>query len=624
MEPPQSSHRAFFSAAWTVVPSALALFGLHAYLNFNVGYVHSLRAATLGWVGLSALIMASWLLVVPARFRALAAAGLLGLNLALVVVDLCYFRVFRDIPSVRSLAFSGQGFDVWESVVEVLRLRDGLLLALVLAAVGATWWLGRRVAAEARWPRRLGAAALVTGVGAACLAGTLHVANAYGADRIGINKLWNRVEASVKVGVLACHLAELVTVTAVESARGIEPSERIALAAWLHDRRSHAGAAARPTVPAGTNVLRIQVEALQGFTSGLKVAGIPVTPNLNALVRDARYYPNAYAQIGGGGTSDAEFMAATSLYPVRQGAAFVRYGHQRFPTALPAMLQARGYQTFAMHAFPNPGFWNRSVAYPSLGYGTYLDARAMGLQPKVGLGLSDAAFFERGLDRLEATKAPFCASMVTLSSHHPYRRAAAFGPKAFEAVPDETLSNYLRAIHYVDAELGKVFARMKANGMWDKTIVVVYGDHPGIYTWTPALEGLLGGPSRSAWDARRLWRVPLYIHVPGDPAPGKQEIVAGQIDIMPTVAGFLGLEAPVAFGQDLSTARDGLVIFSDGASIAGNRYHDTRTGGTWDTETAQLTAPMAEADLERVRRHMAGSELVLRGDLLPELVKRAP
>jgi len=65
------------------------------------------------------------------------------------------------------------------------------------------------------------------------------------------------------------------------------------------------------------------MEALQHFVINSKMNGREITPNLNKLVKESLYFDNIYVQVAGGNTSDAEFMTNTSLYPAKEGAAYL-------------------------------------------------------------------------------------------------------------------------------------------------------------------------------------------------------------------------------------------------------------------------------------------------------------
>ncbi|GAE44114.1 lipoteichoic acid synthase LtaS Type IVa [Mesobacillus boroniphilus JCM 21738] len=116
----------------------------------------------------------------------------------------------------------------------------------------------------------------------------------------------------------------------------------------------------------GSNIIMVQAESLNTFPIGMKVEGQEVIPNLNALIKSSMYYPNTFLQIGRGNTSDAEFVANNSIYPMGYIGAY-----KGFPTnnyqSLGNLLIKQGYSTSATHG-NSPDFWNRETAYKKQGF----------------------------------------------------------------------------------------------------------------------------------------------------------------------------------------------------------------------------------------------------------------
>jgi len=92
---------------------------------------------------------------------------------------------------------------------------------------------------------------------------------------------------------------------------------------------------------------------------------------------------------------------------------------------------------------------------------------------------------------------------------------------------------YEGEIAYMDSELGRFFADLKAKGDWDKTLVVVAGDHG---------EGLYDHGER--WHGELVWestlRVPLLVKTPGRPPARRVSQPVGLVDIMPTILDYAG------------------------------------------------------------------------------------
>jgi len=100
-----------------------------------------------------------------------------------------------------------------------------------------------------------------------------------------------------------------------------------------------------------------------------------------------------------------------------------------------------------------------------------------------------------------------------------------------------------KCIRYTDNALRKFFATAKKQPWYDNTVFVLTSDHTNLSDHDYYQTDLGGFCS------------PIIIFDPsGDIKPGMRDAIAQQIDIMPTVLGYLGYDKPyVAFGCDLFT-----------------------------------------------------------------------
>ncbi|KQN98988.1 LTA synthase family protein [Paenibacillus sp. Leaf72] len=308
---------------------------------------------------------------------------------------------------------------------------------------------------------------------------------------------------------------------------------------------------------AGKNLIVLQMEAFQKFPIHLKVDGQEITPTLNQLADEGYYFPHVYQQIGQGNTSDAEFMSNTSIYPVGSEAMSKGYGDRAFPS-LPKLLQEKGYDTATFH-INNVTFWDRDKLYPALGFDAYYDKPYYTDDHFNDFGASDEELYRVGVQKLAEMKQPFYAQFVTASSHFPFKVPA---DRVTLTLPDSLagtqLGDYLTAIHYTDYAIGTLISKLKEQGLWDNTVLVMYGDHFGLQPDKIDPEQFkteLG----MTYDARlSRFNIPFIVHVPGGAKGGKGQVVeqvGGQLDMMPTIANLLGLKpeesGATLFGHDL-------------------------------------------------------------------------
>lgn len=98
------------------------------------------------------------------------------------------------------------------------------------------------------------------------------------------------------------------------------------------------------------------------------------------------------------------------------------------------------------------------------------------------------------------------------------------------------LADYYACIEFMDAQIARIFAALKASGQWEKTIVVFASDH-----------GLAIG-SHGLFGKQNLYehsmRAPLLLAGPGI-LPGRQsEALCYLTDIFPTLGALAGVPAP--------------------------------------------------------------------------------
>lgn len=308
----------------------------------------------------------------------------------------------------------------------------------------------------------------------------------------------------------------------------------------------------------GRNVIVIQLESFQNFLLKLSVEGNEVTPVLNSLLSESLYFPHIFTQIGQGNTSDAEFMLNTSFYPPAHGAASEVYGDKDLPS-FPKIVKALGYKSYTFHT-NSVIFWNRKNLYPALGFDRYYDDNFFGNKDFIAFGASDEVLYNKTVDELAKIAIngqKFYANLIAMSAHHPFdlpdpkRRLTL--PKRF----DNTLvGNYLISQNYADYALGIFIDKMKEDNLWDKSLIVIYGDHFGLpenildQEDKKLMQELIGKP----YNIDTMYNIPLIIHIPSVTSSGQViNQVGGQVDFMPTMANLLGISLGnhIHFGQDL-------------------------------------------------------------------------
>jgi lipoteichoic acid synthase len=561
-----------------------------------------------------ALALLAWAFVLQG-WKRLAALAVIDLATgALLLTDLFYFRQFADLPSIGSLKHAGllgEMNGMGGILHGIFHPVDVLLFTgtpLVLLA-GAVWpsvrHHGRISGKRALQLTVVGVLLLVVVVSTSA-----RIRKPFGGHTVVASRL----------GPVGYHLYDLATQIRHETMRRLKSGdEEIAeLREFFASRKAPEPHPELAGIARGLNVIFVQLESWQSFPLFHEVNGRPVTPNMNRILGESLYFPNFWAQVQQGTTSDAELLAQCSLYPSRTGSVYYDRPGADFH-CLPEVLRERGYRTVAMHG-NRPDFWNRAAIYPTVGIDRFYDIRDFEGLPKIGLGTSDIEFFDEAVRKLERERQPFYALLVSITSHNPfdYDDLPDSGLD-FGAYADTRLAHYLNSVHFTDRALGVFVDRLRETGLLDKSVLVFYGDHQGVVPDSSNVGEYLGLPSDPVATYGIERRVAAAIRLPGGAHAGRYEQAAGQIDLAPTVARLLGIpvESTAFFGRDLLAGAPGLVIFPNGSVATDSLLALSADGGHGNSGCYTLPdGEWVKGDRCRPLFDLAEQELTAAWDLL--------
>ncbi len=385
----------------------------------------------------------------------------------------------------------------------------------------------------------------------------------------------------------------------------------------------------------GMNLVVIQVEALQNFVIGAEYNGQVLTPNLNSFIKkDTVYFDRYYSNIGKGNTADAEFSTLNSLYPVIDRECYDLYADNTYD-GLPWLLRDKGYHTFAVHGYKGE-FWNREAAYPAQGFEDFYSMEDLDASDIIGLGISDKSMFKQAVDIFKGEKGPFFSFIITLSSHHPFlMEPEDVTLKLKDEDADTKFGAYLQAIHYMDEAFGQFIQDLKDAGLYDNTVIALYGDHHGLNVSMDNNAEIMSEYLEEPYDYDEMLRVPMMIHIPGGGVTKTISTTGGQIDFLPTIANIMGIdiEQPYVLGQDLVNATDGFVAFTaylfEGSFVHNNAMFEISReevfegSRAWDINTGQqLDASLYEKDYNRAVTLKKTSKEILDQNLIADYIHR--
>lgn len=593
---------------------------LCGWMGFHV-LRHAARALAVGLPSLAAILCVMVpVSMLPSRWRCWALILFDFLFSLLAVTDTLFIRYYADIFIFHDLMLVPQTGLIVKSIWSLLNPCDLLMVADIPLVI---WLIASKRLTVSFAPLtrlRVATSLVVVAVSVAIqlFAGAYLVMSRPNV----INAMYDRLSVCAWTGVETFHWGDVfVLMKSVFVSDKVPPAKVSEVRNWFsqHDSVLH-----RPLAQ-GSNLILVQCESLQYFVMGLKVNGVEVTPNLNRFVKDCVYFPNCWSQTAGGQSSDSEFMANTGMFPASSGAAYTRFADNSY-NSLARNIRASGYRAVVFQGTYS-AFWNCHRMHPKLRFEKQYSRNTFPSDEVVGLGLSDKAIFTETIKTVSGFKVPFYAFVVTLTSHHPFDFAGMDdGSLPLTAdLKGTLLGNYLISIHYFDKQFGMFVDGLRARGLLDKSLMVVYGDHPAMpIAYKNEMEKLLGTRIEEPVDWKKTRRVPLLFRLPGRKRiAGVNTTDTGQMDIFPTVAGLMGLDADTYFGKDLF-AENGAepVVFRNGSYIVNGIFVEPAVNrATKISNGEKLDADKFSKVTEDVDRRLGYSDLILEHNLIEEVIR---
>jgi lipoteichoic acid synthase len=368
----------------------------------------------------------------------------------------------------------------------------------------------------------------------------------------------------------------------------------------------------------GKNIIMISMESTQNFVIGDTIDGQEITPFLNDFIKESYYFDNFYHQTGQGKTSDSEFLLDNSLYPLGRGAVFFTHGTNEYE-ATPELIKEHGYYSSVMHA-NNKSFWNRDIMYKALEYDRFFEIGdyEVNEENSIGWGLKDKDFFEQSIQHLKSLPEPYYTKLITLTNHFPFELGEEDKMINEYTSNSRTLNRYFPTVRYTDEAIKHFIQRLKEEGIYEDSIIIIYGDHYGISdNHNKAMAQYLEKEEITPLDSVQLQRVPLIVHIPGQEGKTISK-VSGQIDLKPTILHLMGIDTQdhVQFGADLfskdkmpfTVLRDGSFI-TDQYVYTGSECYDKSSGEVIDSSAC-------EPFMDKAKRELVYSDKIVYGDLL--------
>ena len=288
-----------------------------------------------------------------------------------------------------------------------------------------------------------------------------------------------------------------------------------------------------PSVPKDFNILLVTIDTTRADHLGMYGYHRPTSPNLDKLAADGTVFVNGWAHAPSTRYSMPAILTGRLPLDVYYDYSVNWPGLAPKATTLAEMLKPLGFSTGAITNYDyfdpkrhfNQGFDEYDNADAAL------HGAAAGKGPEESHGSSSKQQTDKAIAYVDRHAADRFFLWVHYYDPHyayePHSEVPSFG--------SDRMALYDGELRFTDLHLGRLFDELKAKGLYDKTIVVVTGDH-----------GEAFGEHGYETHGYHLYetKVPLIIRVPGLP-PRRATTPAGHVDIMPTLANLAGA-APTA------------------------------------------------------------------------------
>lgn len=258
------------------------------------------------------------------------------------------------------------------------------------------------------------------------------------------------------------------------------------------------------------------------------------TPFLDSLIDHSLTFEYSFAN---GRKSIDGMPSVLSSLPMFIEPYFVTHYSMNRVSGIAGELKKKGYHTAFFHGAPN-GSMGFQAFSRATGYDAYYGMSEYGDDKDFDgtWAIWDEEFFRFFADKLNSFPQPFTAALFSASSHHPFRI-----PERYRNIYPEGKLPIHKCIRYTDHALQLFFEQAGREPWFDNTLFVITADHTNESS-LPLYKTDHG-----------LYSVPVIFYHPGnDSLRGRIPAIAQQIDIMPTVLGYLGYDRPfVAFGRDV-------------------------------------------------------------------------
>jgi phosphoglycerol transferase MdoB-like AlkP superfamily enzyme len=258
------------------------------------------------------------------------------------------------------------------------------------------------------------------------------------------------------------------------------------------------------------------------------------TPFLDSLIRESLTFEYTYSN--GRKSIDAMPSVLSSIPMFYEPYFLTRYSTNEV-SGIAGELNKKGYYTSFFHGAPNGSMGFEAFAKTS-GFTDYFGLDEYGNDKDYDgtWSIWDEEFLQFFGEKINGFKQPFMTAVFTATSHNPFVVPEKYNQK----FPEEGGHPIYKCIRYTDYSLKKFFENASKQPWYKNTLFVITADHTNALTKKEYLNDPGG------------FKVPIIFYHYGSDLKGHINDIAQQIDIMPTILGYLNYDKPyLAFGNDL-------------------------------------------------------------------------